>query len=229
MRADDKDQSAAAPAAVRRIAEKAFLGPEFLTWLYFTLLEEGMELSLPGAFAKDTPADEALVQFAIGKRAALRALDASGARVALSGGGLDDNGELLVAVRRGALLEVLALEVSIQSRVYSVTLRADDGGLVGVKLPDLFSEPDEAVPGPTVAPPDPLGASRGKPRRPKLKLPLEDVMALRMQCLTELEAVLDALFARFVTRRLARAWHTEDLGRMRSHVAQGLKQRLVPG
>ena len=50
-----------------------------------------------------------------------------------------------------------------------------------------------------------------------------------MQCLTELESVLDALFARFVTRRLARAWSNEDLSRMRKHVAQGLKQRLVAG
>ncbi len=226
MRADDQDQSAKAPASVRRLADKAFLGPEFLTWLYFTLLEEGLELSLPGAFPKDTPEEDTLVQFAIGKRAALRALDASGARVALSGGGLDDCGELLQAVRRGALLEVMSLEVSLQSRVYSFTLRADDGGLVGVKLPDLFSEPDEDSPDPTVAPPDPLGK---KPRKPKLKLPLEDVLALRMQCLAELEAVLDALFERFVTRRLARAWQSDDLGRIRKHVAQGLKQRLVAG
>lgn len=225
MRGDDKDASAPAPAAVRRIIEKAFLGPEFLTWLYFTLLDEGLELSLPGAFAKGTPEEEALVQFAIGKRAALRSLDASGARVALSGGGLDDNGELLQAARRGALLEVLAIDVAIQSRVYTVTLRADDGGLVGVKLPDLFSEPDEGSPDPTLAPPDPLAP---RPRKPKLKLPLEDVLALRMQCLSELEAVLDALFTRFVTRRLARAWHTDDLLRMRGHIARGLKQRLAP-
>ncbi|MCC7070635.1 MAG: hypothetical protein IT383_04890 [Deltaproteobacteria bacterium] len=223
MRADDKDQSAKAPPPVRRLAEKAFLGPEFLTWLYFTLLEEELELPLPAAFAKGTPDEETLVGFAIGKRAALRALDASGARVALSGGGLDDCGELLQAVRRGALLEVLALEVAIQSRVYTLTLRADDGGLVGVKLPDLFSEPDES-PDPTVAPPDPLGK---KARKPKLKLPLEDVLALRMQCLSELEAVLDALFAQFVTRRLARAWHSDDLARVRAKVAQGLKARLA--
>ena len=226
MRADDQDKSARAPASVRRLADKAFLGPEFLTWLYFTLLEEGLELAVPGAFPKDTPDDDTLVQFAIGKRVALRALDQSGARVALSGSGLDDCGELLQAIRRGALVDVLALELSIQSRVYGFTLRADDGGLVAVRLPDLFSEPDEDAPDPTLAPPDPLGK---KPRKPKLKLPLEDVLALRMQCLTELEAVLDALFERFVTRRLARAWSIDDLGRMRSHVAQGLKARLAPG
>ncbi len=226
MRADDKDQSAPAPASVRRLADKAFLGPEFLTWLYFTLLEEGLELALPAAFPKETPEDETLVQFAIGKRAALRTLDAAGARVTLCGPGLDDNGEILMAIRRGALLDSVQLELSIQSRVYAFSLRADDGGLVAVKLPDLFSEPDEPNVDPAMEPPDPLGK---KPRKPKLKLPLEDVLALRMQCLSELEAVLDALFERFVTRRLARAWHTDELARMRTHVAKGLKARLVGG
>ena len=64
-----------------------------------------------------------------------------------------------------------------------------------------------------------------KKRRPKL--PLEDILALRMQCLDELEAVIDALFARFITRRLARAWHTEDVAGIRKVVARGLKARLV--
>src|SRR5688572_23610131 len=212
MRADDVDKSAPAPAAVRRLAEKQFVGAEFLTWLYFTLLEEGMELALPGAFPVGTSEEEASVGFAIGKRASLRAIDATGARVALSGPGLDDSGEILQAIRRGASVEVLQLEVAIQSRVYSFTLRADDGGLVGVKLPDLFSEPEDAE-GENPIPVDPLGPPKKKKRRPKL--PLEDVLALRMQCLSELEKVLDVLFERFMTRRLAREWHKEDVARMR--------------
>jgi hypothetical protein len=204
---------------VRKLAEKMFLGPEFVTWLYFTLLEEELEVSLPTAFPKDTPEEEALVQFGIGKRVQLKSIDATGAKVALSGPGLDDNGEILQAVRRGALIDVLSLECSIQSRVYAFTLRADDGGLVALKLPDLFSEPDEDG---TVE--DPLAPTKKK-RRPKL--PLEDVLALRMQCATELERVIDALFERFVTRRLARAWHTEDVAGIRKKVATGLKARLV--
>ena len=220
MRADDKDQSAPAPPAVRRLAEKMFLGSEFVTWLYFTLLQEGFEIPLPNIFPKDTDEEETIVRFAIGKRAALRTLDATGARVALTGPGLDDNGELLQAIRRGALIDVLSLEMSIQSRVYAFTLRAEDGGLVGVKLPDLFSEPDED--GDTIE--DPLAPKR-KQRRPKL--PLEDVLALRMQCLAELERVIDAMFEKFVTRRLARAWHTEDVAGIRKKVAAGLKSRLV--
>lgn len=233
MRPDDQDKSAPAPERVRKIADKLFLGPEFLTWLYFTLLEEGLalpraELGLSpptGAMAPDGPAtsddddDQDLVQFAIGKRAVLKTVDAGGARVALSGAGLDDNGEILQAIRRGAFLDTLALDMSLGHRVYSFTLRADDGGFVGVKLPDLFSEPEEDE-----GLHDPLAPPRRK-RRPKL--PLEDILALRMQCLDELEAVIDALFARFVTRRIARAWHTEDVAGIRKAVARGLKARLV--
>lgn len=221
MRADDQDKSAPAPAAARKLADKLFLGPEFVTWLYFTLLEEGMEISLPTAFPAGTEEEEALVQFQVGKRAQLRSIDATGAKVSLSGPGLDDNGEILQAIRRGALLEILSLEVSIQSRVYAFTLKADDGGLVAVKLPDLFSEPDEDE---GALPVDPLEKKKAK-RRPKL--PLEDVLALRMQCLSELELVLDALFERFVTRRVARAWRSEDVAGIRKRVAAGLKQRLV--
>jgi hypothetical protein len=221
MRADDQDKSAPAPQQARKLADKLFLGPEFLTWLYFTLLEEGLQLEIPAAFPAGTEDEETLVGFEIGKRAQLKSIDATGARVSLSGPGLDDNGEILQAIRRGALLEILSLSISIQSRVYSVTLKADDGGFVGVKLPDLFSEPDEDE---GAVPVDPLEKKKPK-RRPKL--PLEDVLALRMQCLTELERVLDELFARFVTRRVARGWRSEDVAGIRKRVAAGLRQRLV--
>jgi hypothetical protein len=234
MRADDQDKSAPPPEKARKVADKLFLGPEFLTWLYFTLLEEGMalpreELGLPapeGPMAKargdgdnDNDVDLDLVQFAIGKRAVLKTVEAGGARVTLAGAGLDDNGEILQAIRRGAFLDTLALDLSLGHRVYSFTLRADDGGFVGVKLPDLFSEPEEDE-----GMNDPLSPPRRK-RRPRL--PLEDILALRMQCLDELEAVIDALFSRFITRRIARAWHTEDVAGIRKAVARGLKARLV--
>ncbi|MDP2340551.1 MAG: hypothetical protein Q8O67_06320 [Deltaproteobacteria bacterium] len=223
MRADDQDKSAPVPPAIKKVADKLFLGPEFLTWLYFTLLQEEMVLDLSDTL----PADEdgtAEVQFAIGKRAVLKTIDAGGARCTLSGAGLDDNGEILQAIRRGAYVDVLSLEMSLGHRVYSFTLNANDGGLSGVKLPDLFSEPEDSDAA-TLDPTGLFGPAQKKKRRPKL--PLEDILALRMQCLDELESVLNALFARFVTRRLARAWHTEDVAAIRKQVAKGLKARLV--
>lgn len=221
MRPDDQDKSAAAPEAVRKIADKLFLGPEFVTWLYFTLLEEGMVIDLAAELGSEAgDGSDAEVQFAIGKKAVLKTIDAGGARVTLAGAGLDDNGEILQAIRRGAYVDVLSLDMSLGHRVYSFTLNASDGGLTGVKLPDLFSEPEDNE----AAVVDPLAPPKKK-RRPKL--PLEDILALRMQCLDELEGVLNALFGRFVTRRLARAWHTEDVAGIRKAVAKGLKARLV--
>ncbi len=227
MRADDQDKSAPAPEQVRKVADKLFLGAEFLTWLYFTILDEGGAIDVGDALPEvlRPPADDdgvSRVQFAIGKKATLQTVDAGGAKVSLSGAGLDDNGEILQAIRRGASLSVLALDLALtQHRVYSFTLRADDSGFVGVKLPDLFSEPEDAD---AATLRDPLAPPQKK-RRPKL--PLEDILALRMSCLDEVEAVVDALFARFITRRLARAWHTEDVAGIRRAVAQGLKARLV--
>lgn len=229
MRPDEKDQSAPPPAQVadklRRIADKMFLGSEFLTWLYFTIIEEGGAIdfgdALPEAM-RPPPDDEGKceVLFAIGKKAVLKTVDAGGARVTLAGAGLDDNGEILQAIRRGALVDTMSLDMSLGHRVYAFTLRADDGGLLGVKLPDLFSEPEDEG----AAIHDPLKPPTKK-RRPKL--PLEDILALRMQCLDEVEAVVDALFARFITRRLALAWQTDDVATIRKNVARGLKARLV--
>jgi hypothetical protein len=228
MRPDDQDKSAPPPPVaekVRRIADKQFMGAEFLTWLYFTIIEEGGAIdfgeALPEAM-RPPPDDEGKceVLFAIGKKAILKAVDSGGARVTLAGAGLDDNGEILQAIRRGALLDTFSLDMSLGHRVYAFTLRADDGGLVGVKLPDLFSEPEDEG----AAIHDPLKPPTKK-RRPKL--PLEDILALRMQCLDEVEAVVDALFTRFVTRRLALAWQSEDVAVIRKTVARGLKARLV--
>jgi hypothetical protein len=218
MRADDKDASAPAPAAVTRLTEKAFLGPEFLTWLYFTLLENEFHLTMGTEVSTLKDSDDKSVQFAIGKRVALASLEAAAAKVGLSGPGLDDNGEVLHAVRRGALIDTLSLEMSIGSRVYAFTLRGSDGSVASLKLPDLFSEPEEDD---LVV--DPLEPQKKK-RRPKL--PLEDILALRMQCADEVEEVIDALFARFVTRRLARAWQTEDVTSIRKRVTTGLKARV---
>lgn len=206
MRADDQDKSAPPPGAGTRPVDKAFLGPEFLTWLYFFLEEEGFEVEVDGE----------PVRFAIGKRAVLKTLDASGSRVALSGPELDDSGELLYALRRGALIEGLALQMALGERVYDFTLTGSDGG-ISLKVPDLFSK-DE--------PPDEESGAEEAPK-PRARRPdVADVLDLRMLVLDDLERVLDDLFRRFITRRLARAWHSEDLKTIRSTVATRLKGHL---
>lgn len=218
MRADDQDKSAPPPGAGTRAADKLFLGPEFLTWLYFHLLAEGLEIELHDAFPDRATAPMGdRVRFAIGKRTTLRALDGSGARVSITGPGLDESGELLQAVRRGAFIDVLALEMAISERVYSFVLHATDGGIGAVKLPDLYTPSGPAA--------EEDAEEREAP--PRARGPdLSDVLSLRMACLDEVERVVDALFRRFVTRRLARAWVTEDVRAIRRAVAARLAARL---
>ncbi len=207
MRADDQDKSAPAPNAGSRPVDKAFLGPEFLTWLYFFLEEEGFEVDIEGEQAR----------FAIGKRALLKVLDASGSRVTLSGPDLDDSGELLHAVRRGALIEGLSLQMALGERVYELSLTGSDGG-VALKVPDLFSKDEPAG--------DEVERDPEQPKPRSRRPDAADVLDLRMMCLDDVERVLDDLFRRFVTRRLARAWHSEDLRTIRSTVASRLKGHL---
>lgn len=203
-----------------KIADKLFLGPEFLTWLYFAALDNrGVTVDADAM----TPKKEDM-QFVVGKRVALRSLDAAGARVSLQGSGLADSGEVLQAVRRGACVETLAMEMAIGSRVYVFTLSAD-GGFASVKLPDLFTEEDDANAGAVAGEVGADGAEVKKKRRPKL--PMEDVLELRMQCLDELEAVIDALFAEFMDRRLSSDAWSRDQHAILSTVSQGLKERLI--
>jgi hypothetical protein len=209
MRADDQDKSAPIPGAGTQPADKVFLGPEFLTWLYFHLEDQGFAIEVGG--------EE--VRFAIGKRTVLKVLDSSGARITIAGPDLDDSGELLHAVRRGALIDILALQMVLGERVYDFSLSGSDGGIT-LKVPDLFSTDDEK---------EPIGFDDEKPKRPRPKprqIDAADVLDLRMLCLDDVEGVLDDLFRRFLTRRLARAWHSEDLSSMRATVATRLKGHL---
>jgi hypothetical protein len=209
MRGDDQDKSADAPPDAKGgPVEKAFLGPEFLTWLFFYLEENQLEVEVDGR----------VVGFSIGRRLVLSTLDNTGVRTTLAGPDLDDSGELLQAVRRGALIEHLSLQMALGERVYELTLNGKDGGVASLKIPELFSKDDEV--------PTEEDTGTGKAKRSR-KPDAGDILSLRMMCLEEVEEILDGLFARFVTRRLARAWVSEDIRSMRKMVAAGLAARLA--
>lgn len=198
-----------------RVADKEFIGPEFLTWLYFVSLDDrgvSCDLNTLNKSGLET-------NMVVGSRINLKVTETMSS-VALKGGGLDDSGELLQAVRRGAHIDALGLCVALGERVYTFVLAAD-GTMSSVKLPDLFSDDDGEKAGEVGGD----GQAVKKRRRPKL--PLEDIMELRMQCLDELDAICDALFAEFLTRRLSSdAWARDERTILRC-VSEGLSQRLV--
>jgi hypothetical protein len=200
--ADDKPTTEEEIRAATRVFDKLFLGSEFATWLYFYLQAEGFEVSLPEAFPDREAGAPAggVVEFAVGKRVVLRTLDGSGTRVGLAGPGLDDSGELYQAVMRGAYIDVLRVALGVGERVYEATVHAD-GGLSGVKLPVVFAGAED-------------------------KVDLGDILSVRSACLDEVEQIVDALYQRFVNRRLAQAWRTEDLKGVDKRIRDGISARL---
>jgi len=172
------------------------VGDQFLTWLYFSLRENGMQKLGEDLGFKESDGVET-VDFAIGPKAKLSAVDGTGAKVALAGAGLDSNQELLQAVQRGALINLLSLDIAVSNRVYSLTLKKD-GSIASLKLPDLFTDPDEDG--------EQLQPEAGKKKKKRPTLPLEDILVLRETCVEEVEKVIHGLFKEFVRERLTRDW-----------------------
>lgn len=173
-----------------RFAEMTTVGDHFLTWLYFSLRDDGMEKLGEDLGFKEKDEVET-VAFAIGPRAKLSTVDGTGAKVSLTGSGLDSNQELLQAVQRGALINLLSLDVLVSNRVYSLTLKSD-GSVAGLKLPDLFTDPEEDS-----------KEQDGRKAKRKPTLPLEDILALRATCVDEVEKVVNGLLKAFLKERLS--------------------------
>ena len=210
MRPDDQQTATGMPRSIP--LEKQFLGPEFLTWLFFHL--EAHDWAIPTSeLGGDCTSrfTNPHVLFAPGQKILLKAADGSNTKVALSGTGLDGSGELHQAIRRGAFIESLGLMLALDGQVYSFVINGMDGSLSGVKLPNLLADgetDEEANP-----------ASRGGR---KLNLPVDEVVFLRAAALQDIEKVLDGLFSLFLTRRLARAFVQEDLSLIRQNVQKSL-------
>src|SRR3989338_4823733 len=162
--------------------ELSFLGPEFLTWLYFHL-------------------DKLDGRLAIGKRVSLKPLNSEEQKVTIASPKLEDSGEFLQAIRAGAYVESLALDLVIDERIHSFTLNALDGSLSGVKTQGLDKSTGDSE---------------------------EAEIMIRMSNLDEIEDVLKKIFARFLELRLGVTFMSEEVKAMRESVAEGLKARLPP-
>lgn len=158
----------------------SFLGPEFLTWLYFHI-------------------DELNEKLAIGRRVVLKPLNSEEQKVTIASARLEDSGELLQAVRGGAYVESLALDLVIDERIHSFTLNALDGSISGVKTQGLDKSQGDSQ---------------------------EADVIIRMSNLDEIEDALNRIFARFVELRLGLTFMTESIQAIRDSVSEGLKAKL---
>lgn len=208
MRADDQDHEPGLEISRSRLS---FLGPEFLTWLYFHLDMQGGSAQLSIA---DTQSGKGLTsaEIIVGNRVTIKHLALKEMCVTVASPMLDDSGEVLQAVQSGGLIYVLALQAHVEDRKYDFTLNANDGALSQVKIHEAFSEEqDEYVEG------EKEGA---------VKLSEEETFFLRIAAIEELEAIVDGIYEQFLQARLAPAYAYETLNSLRNHVIAGLQAKL---
>lgn len=158
----------------------SFLGPEFLTWLYFNT---------------DLLSDK----ISIGRRVTLKPLNSEEQKVTIASPKLEDSGEFLQAIRAGAYVESMALDLVVDDRVHSFTLNSLDGSLSGVKTQGLEKSMGDSV---------------------------EADIIIRMSNLDEIEDALNKIFAQFLELRLGQTFVSQSIKTIRESVSEGLKARL---
>jgi len=186
----------------------SFLGPEFLSWLYFHLDEKGGEIRFSD-YSKQKVTFEETFRMCVGNRALLRPLNGSAASVAVTGTSVDDSGEVLQAFRAGALVDALSLEIHFSQTVYTFTINAKDASISQFRSLQPF-------------------ANESKEDDVEQEVEDEANVIIRMSALDEIEAIIDALFHEFVQRRIHQAFVTTDLANMRRTVSEGLQSKLPP-
>ncbi len=207
MRADDQDSDGfQGKTSHQRLS---FLGPEFLTWLYFHIDQVGGEILISKILPK-WPSREQTVKIAIGKRMNLKPLVVTETRISVVGTALDDSGEVLQAIRAGAYVDSLALNFVIGERLHYVIVQAADGAIGNAKTEQSFTVSDAQEDGENLS----------------VHESSAETILLRMSNLDEIEDLLDGLFGQFLKRRLAHAYIEQDVFSMRQTVADGLVAKL---
>ncbi len=207
MRADDQDSDGFhGKTSHQRLF---FLGPEFLTWLYFHIDQVGGEILIAKILPK-WPDREQVMRIAVGKRINLKPLAASEMRVSIVGTALDDSGEVLQAIRAGAYIDSLSLDFTIGERLHRMMIQAVDGAIGNAKTEQAFSVTDDMQ----------------EDENLSTQETSVEIILLRMSNLDEIEDLLDGLFAQFLNRRLAHVFIEQDVYSMRLIVAEGLVAKL---
>ena len=200
-----------------------FLGPEFLTWLFFYISNEGSEVDLAELCPKH-PHLNGVVRLVIGNNVVLVPPDVASCRVQVSDPVIESSGEVLQAICGGSQVDSLAIEMIMGERVYSMVLHAKDAAITQVKFRDLFevSDKDGLLDDDVAAQSHDAGRDGFKDEA----LMQEEALILRMSVLDESEDILRGLYSKFLTRRLAQAFVAEDILHIRQLVSDGLREKL---
>jgi hypothetical protein len=182
-----------------------FLGVEFLSWLMLMLPEENWIIDLPSAFEDGTGPVGGRVEFAAGRLLVLEKRDITNARISVSAIPFPESSEALESIRSGAVVTRLQLHISTGEWIFTLTLDGVHAAIRQLKIAEANEEQFNSK-----------DHSEDEWR--------DFLFERRFQALDTLENILDALFERFITRRIARSWSDEDLPRMREHVKRALQR-----
>ena len=209
MRADDKDVINNPGQSLR--LRLSFLGPEFLTWLYFHLDQVGGEI-LVSELVPNWPSLTQKMQIGVGNQMTLKSLMSTDMRVSILASTLEERGEVLQSIREGTLIDTLSLEITLGKRTHSFVVHSLDGAIGKARTVQDFQEEDRAV--------------VEEHAVENEQMTLETNLLLRMANMDEIEDILDGLFNRFLRRRLAQAFIKQEIGAMRQMIADGLLAKL---
>lgn len=197
------------------LSDLAFLGPEFLTWLYFHLEQTGGEIPLQELLPSEHAVKE-VVRIGVGKRMTLKSLWGGDARLTVSGSMLDDSGEVLQAVRSGCYIDTMIIDLVIAERSYTFTLNSLDGSLSQVKMQLGFDKGSDKS----------LFEDESGEVKQEEPVDEETTLLLRMSALDEIDDLVDALFKRFLDKRLGQTFVSQEVQSIRAKVAEELLKKL---
>lgn len=119
---------------LKTLADKAFWGHEFLTWLWFTAEEAAGELEVPG-FGP--------VTLWIEDRMVLGSLETDSKENILKDGDVSRSAEAAAALSVGKKLEEARFGLIREDREWLFTLKGQSFDLQGVKIPKVMTEKDD--------------------------------------------------------------------------------------
>ena len=181
------------------INQKAFLGQEFLTWLWYVSEEEESPVLADGRSVRVSLGDRLMLgptQGAEGTRVTVKGQEASLA-------------EARQALRRGKLVEAMRLGLEMEGEEYWLNLTAAELAVGSLKLPPVAPAEDPLRP-------EPQGGM--EPEGPS---PADGLVLERVSLINNALQALEGLFKVFMTRRLDQDQASQMKQALKTWAAEG--------
>lgn len=192
--------------------EQAFLGRDFLTWLWFRCEAEGGEFDLGGRDGGGQTA--VMVEDAL----ALVSVEEDGSVMTLRKGSPTARPEAANALAAGMTLKKARIFVARGPREWQFTLDGETLDVGGLKTPEIDDKEEKPEGEAAEAVTDEEKAEKAEKKAKDADEALDDV-AEKLQSAEEARDVIEGLYKQFLDVRLAKEWDKTELPRMREWVS----------